>query len=69
MCINFKDFRVVKSRKLGVIEMHFLAIEFMGDWEGEGWEVFLDKFPKYLRRIHGHLNSESVEKQFGRADV
>ena len=25
--------------------------------------------PKYIGRVDGHLNSESIEKQFGQADV
>ena len=41
----------------------------MGDLEETDWGVLRDKFPKYLRRIEERLNSESVEKQFGRADV
>ena len=32
-------------------------------------EVFQKKIPKYLRRVAGRLNSESVGKQVGQSDV
>ena len=36
---------------------------------GPDSEVFQEKCPKYLRRIDEHLNSESIEKQFGQSDA
>ena len=66
----FKDRSIAKSRKLsGVIAKNCISLEFMGDLVGPDSDVFQEKFPKYLRTADEHVNSESVEKQFGQADV
>ena len=30
---------------------------------------FFREIPKYLKRVDGHLNSESIDRQFGKSDV
>ena len=66
----FKVCSIVKSRILsGVIEKNFISLEFMGDLLEPNSAVSQAQFSKYLRRVDGHLNSESVEKQFGQSDV
>ena len=41
----------------------------MGGLGGSDSEVFQDKFHKYLRMIDEHLNSDSIDKPSGQADV
>ena len=59
----FKDCIVVKSRKSGeVFGRHFVSLDFMGDVAGPNVEVSHANFTKYLKRVAGRLNSESVDR-------
>ena len=70
MYIYFKDYRMATSRKLsGVIESHCVSLDFAGGPKESDGEVAQEKFAIYTRTIDGHLNSESVEKQFGQSNV
>ena len=68
--LYFKDTIIAKSHKLrDVIERHGMALEFAKEMDESDDAQFQESFAKFLGTIDELLNSDSIEKQLGKADV
>ena len=66
----FKETIIAQSRKLrGVVGRHCATLDFMKKMKESDDGQFQDSFGKFLRTIGEYLNTDSIEKQFGKADV
>ena len=70
MCNYFRDAIVVKSHKLsGFAEGNCMPMEFITQLGESDAEQFRDEFGKFIRRICGYMNTESLWGEFGKSDV
>ena len=66
----FKDCSIAKSHKSdGIVRHHFLSLEFMGDLKNPNGDIPHVEFSDFPKRADGVLNSDSLDSQFGQADV